>query len=262
MSKTEVYDGEINVEDLRKFFQEKNDFTTMPTWDAGELDETQAEFRKFVLEQMNKSWDEVAKKKGMKYQSWNYTNDAPTELLKNRIGEIVAENVFKIAADECKLREILATFLPPAVRSGKSADEILDNVMALMMEVVNYPEIVDAQYEYSCDEDFRNTGTLNYAKETHDEHYNHSEAGLKKVSLEDIESLPPLEDDALEQLLSKFAVEAALSVLNERERMILKMLLEDHTQAEIAKKLGVSQSCVSKLIKKIGKKMDTAFVNT
>lgn len=95
MSKTEVYDGEINVEDLRKFFQEKNDFTTMPTWDTGELSENQAEFREFILKYMNKSWDDVAKRKGMKYQSWNYTDDAPSELLKHRIGEIVAENVLR-----------------------------------------------------------------------------------------------------------------------------------------------------------------------
>ena len=259
MSKTEVYDGEINVEDLRKFFQEKNDFTTMPTWDTGELSENQAEFREFVLKYMNKSWDEVAKRKGMKYQSWNYTDDAPSELLKHRIGEIIAENVFKIAADECKLRETLAAFLPPVVESGQSADEILDNVMSLMMEVVSYPEIVDAQYKYSCDEDFRNTRKLSYAKDAHDEHYNHSEAGLKKVSMEDIKKEQLAANDELEQVISQFAVESILSAFDDRERTIIKMLLEDATQVEIATKLGVSQSCVSKLVKKIGEKMEAAF---
>jgi len=42
MPKREIYDGEISVEGLRNFFQEKNDFTNMPTWDVGELNEDQA----------------------------------------------------------------------------------------------------------------------------------------------------------------------------------------------------------------------------
>ena len=70
MPKREIYDGEISVEGLRNFFQEKNDFTNMPTWDVGELNEDQAEFREWILGYLNKSWNATAKKKGMKYQSW------------------------------------------------------------------------------------------------------------------------------------------------------------------------------------------------
>lgn len=45
MSKKEIYDGEISVEGLRNFFQEKNDFTNMPTWDVHDLMIEQGSFR-------------------------------------------------------------------------------------------------------------------------------------------------------------------------------------------------------------------------
>ena len=77
--------------------------------------------------------------------------------------------------------------------------------------------------------------------------------------MEDIKKEQLAANDDLEQVISKFAVESILSAFDDRERTIIKMLLEDATQTEIAAKLGVSQSCVSKLVKKIGEKMEAAF---
>ena len=260
MSKKEVYDGEISVEGLRKFFQEKNDFTNMPTWDVGELDEDQAEFREIIFGYLNKVWDEAAKRKGMKYRSWNYTKNAPTELLRNRIGDIVAESMLRIANDDDKLEELTEKFVLPALQSGKDGDEVLGNVMSLLMDTVNYSEIAKAQREFSCDEDFRDTKRTNYAKEDHNKRYNHSEAEqLKKVSLEELPEDLASEDDQIGQLISKIMVETVLNSFEERERKLVEMKLYGYTQAEIAKELGLSQSYVSKLEKKIGERLKTAF---
>lgn len=260
MSKTEIYDGEISVEGLRKFFQEKNDFTSMPTWDVGKLDEDQAEFREWIFGYLNKSWDEAAKKKGMKYRSWNYTKDAPTELLRNRIGDIIAENVLKIAMDEDKLREVTETFIVPAWLSGKNGDEILGNVMSLLLDTMNYSEIANVQKEFSCDEDFSNTKRTNYAKEDHNKRFNHTEAEqLKKVRLEELPEDLASEEDQIGQLISKIMVETVLNSFDERDRKIVEMKLYGYTQAEIATELGLSQSYVSKLEKKIREKLKTDF---
>ena len=260
MPKKEIYDGEISVEGLRKFFQEKNDFTSMPTWDVGKLDEDQAEFREWIFGYLNKSWDETAKKKGMKYRSWNYTKNAPTELLRNRIGDIIAENVLKIAMDEDKLREVTETFIVPAWLSGKDGDEILGNVMSLLLDTMNYSEIANVQKEFSCDEDFSNTKRTNYAKEDHNKRFNHTEAEqLKKVRLEELPEDLASEEDQIGQLISKIMVETVLNSFDERDRKIVEMKLYGYTQAEIATELGLSQSYVSKLEKKIGEKLKTDF---
>lgn len=256
MSKTEIYDGEISVEGLRNFFQEKNDFTNMPTWNVGELNEDQAEFREWILGYLNKSWDATAKKKGMKYQSWNYSGDAPTELLKRRIGEIVAENMFKLACEDNKLEQLIETFYPAALESGLSSDEILGNVMSLLMETMNYGEIAKAQRQHSCDEDFSNTKKQNYARQDHDKRYNHTQAKeLTKVPFDEIPESTMAAPEMLEKVLYDLAIEQICKGLDEKESTVVKMLWENATQAEIAEKLGVTQGAISKMIARLREKL-------
>ncbi|MBP5605462.1 MAG: sigma-70 family RNA polymerase sigma factor, partial [Ruminiclostridium sp.] len=96
--------------------------------------------------------------------------------------------------------------------------------------------------------------------EDHNKRYNHSEAEqLKKVSLEELPEDLASEDDQIGQIISKIMVETVLNSFEERERKLVEMKLYGYTQAEIAKELGLSQSYVSKLEKKIGERLKTAF---
>lgn len=256
MSNKEIYNGEISVEGLRKFFQEKNDFTNMPTWEVAKLDEDQAEFREWILGYMNKSWDATAKNKGMKYQSWNYSGDAPTELLKRHIGDIVAENMFKMACEDNRIEEVLETFYPAALELELNADEILGNIMSLLMETINYGEIAKAQRQYSCDEDFSNTKKQNYAKQDHDKRYNHTQAKeLTKVPFDEIPESTMASPEMLEKVLYDIAIEQVCNGLDEKESTVVKMLWENAAQEEIAEKLGMTQGAVSKMISRLREKL-------
>lgn len=82
---------------------------------------------------------------------------------------------------------------------------------------------------------------------------------LKKVRLEDLPEDLASEEDQIGQLISKIMVETVLNSFDERDRKIVEMKLYGYTQAEIATELGLSQSYVSKLEKKIGEKLKTDF---
>ena len=132
--------------------------------------------------------------------------------------------------------------------------------MSLLLDTMNYSEIANVQKEFSCDEDFSNTKRTNYAKEDHNKRFNHTEAEqLKKVRLEELPEDLASEEDQIGQLISKIMVETVLNSFDERDRKIVEMKLYGYTQAEIAKELGLSQSYVSKLEKKIGEKLKTDF---
>ncbi|MBP5604172.1 MAG: hypothetical protein J6X60_01325, partial [Ruminiclostridium sp.] len=206
---------------------------------------------------LNKSWDAAAKKKGMNYQSWNYTADAPTELLKRRIGEIVAENIYKLACEDNKLGQLIETFYPAAIESGLSADEILGNVMSLLMETMNYRAITESQKEHSCDEDFRNTKRLNYAKDAHEKRYNHIQAKkLAKVPMDETIESQAAAPEMLERVLYDLAIEHVCKDLDDTESIVIKMLWDNATQQEIAKELGMTQSAVSKMIVRLREKLE------
>ena len=101
---------------------------------------------------------------------------------------------------------------------------------------------------------------INYAKEDHNKRFNHTESEqLKKVRLEELPEDLASEEDQIGQLISKIMVETVLNSFDERDRKIVEMKLYGYTQAEIAKEIGLSQSYVSKLEKKIGEKLKTDY---
>ena len=66
----------------------------------------------------------------------------------------------------------------------------------------------------------------------------------------------PCEDDPCEDMMNRMVLEEMLSKLDKKERQLIYMrYYQDKTQTEIAGILGVSQVQVSRLEKKILKKM-------
>lgn len=115
--------------------------------------------------------------------------------------------------------------------------------------------------ELSCDEDFNPNKALNYPKMDHDRKWNHSRAKIKVESLDEISKRSPNGEPP--QIPDKTNIETAADIhilleqlienSTEQEREIIKLLSEGYNQSEIARTLGVSQSTISRKIKKFKK---------
>ncbi|MCM1487424.1 MAG: helix-turn-helix domain-containing protein [Firmicutes bacterium] len=126
------------------------------------------------------------------------------------------------------------------------------------METVNIKAITEISNEYSDDRDFNDSNIVNYPKMDHNKKWNHTRSKIKTESLD--EMLENDENDIAEQDFDTESIAVFNVILkeiiekaDEQEKQIIKMLSEGHTQAETAKKLGVSQGTVSKKIDKIRK---------
>ena len=107
---------------------------------------------------------------------------------------------------------------------------------------------------------------MNYPKMDHDKKWNHTRAKLKVESLDEIAERSPTGE--LPQIADKTNIETMADIhilieklrdsANEQESAIIKLLSEGYNQSEIAQKLGVSQSTVSRKISKFKQFLSTA----
>lgn len=250
----------ITLEYLREFFHE-NDFSTMPVKDPSEYDEKELGLYNKVLKLVNAEWKTISKSVGLTHPQDCYSKDYPPELIRDRVQRIIADNVVKICGNKKYFWNMLWHFIVPMILKRKNGEEALHNTTNALMQTLDIEGLSKSTKNFLCDEDFNPNKASNYPKMDHDRKWNHSRAKIKVESLDEIAERSPTGEPP--QIPDKVDVEAAADIhilieqlvdsASDQERRIIRLLSEGYNQSEIARKLGVSQSTISRKIKKFKK---------
>ncbi len=250
----------ITLDKLREAFH-SNDFSTLPVKDPSEYNEKELKLYNKVLKLVNAEWKTISKSMGLTHPQDCYSKDYPPELIRERVQRIIADNVVKLRNDKKAFWNVIKKFVFPMVLKRKSSDKALHNTTNALMQTLDIDGLSKSAKEFSCDEDFNPNKALNYPKMDHDKKWNHTRARVKVESLDELAERSPTGEHP--QIPDKTNVEATADIhilvenllgsSSEQERKIICLLSEGYNQSEIAKRLGVSQSTVSRKVSKFKK---------
>lgn len=253
---------QITVGMLREYFHE-NDFSTMPVKDPSEYTEDELELYNVVLEHINAEWQEISKSFGLNHPQDCYSKDFPPELIRDRMQRIVADQVIKISNDEKVLGNIMEEIIFPELIvdvvddnllfSEEIADEALHNTVNALMQTLDIGSLAETAKKMSCDEDFNPNKALNYPRMDHYKKYYHSRSSIKVNSLDEyIDEGNDAEGDIDIELMADvhILIEKLRESVSEQEKEIIDLLSAGYYQREIAQRLGVSQSAISRKVTK------------
>lgn len=246
----------ITLDKLKETFH-SNDFSTMPVKDPSEYSEKELALYNRVLKLVNAEWKTISKSLGLTHPQDCYSKDYPPELIRERVQRIIADNVVRLCSNKRTFWNMLWHFIAPMFLKGKNADEALHNTTNALMQTLDIEGLSKSAKEFSCDEDFDPNKALNYPKMDHDKKWNHTRTRVKIESLNELTERSPNGEPP--QIPDKTNVEATVDIhilienlldsVTEQEREIIGLLSDGYTQTEIAKRLGVSQSTISRKVK-------------
>lgn len=252
----------LTLDRLREFFHE-NDFSTMPVKDPSEYTEDELELYNVVLKHINAEWQEISKSLGLNHPQDCYSKNFPPELIRDRMQRIIADHVIKICNDEKVLENIMEDFIFPQIVVGiedddilfseELADEALHNTVNALMQTLDIGGIAETAKKMSCDEDFNPNKALNYPRMDHYKKRNHTRSAIKVDSLDEYveEGNDTAGDIDVESTADvHILIEKLRESASEQEKEIIALLSAGYNQREIAQKLGVSQSTISRKVTK------------
>ena len=258
MPKDLLNEEEITIEKLRKQFQ-KNDFTKTALKSYSEYTLEEVEFHNEIRSYIHDYWRDILKEFGIKNPEACFSKNYPPELVREYFEKLVADIIISMQHDEKAFEIIVKTFVAPILAQencDELADRYLHNTVNALMQTVDIIGLAEVSKDYSCDEDFSKSQNTNYPKIDHDRKWNHTRSKIKTESLDellenDVEDIAQQELDIESVAITNVTLKEIIENANEQEKQILKLLSVGHTQAEIAKELGISQSTVSKKLAKI-----------
>lgn len=150
-------------------------------------------------------------------------------------------------------------------------DVLLKHMVGLLMNTMDVQSLIEIALANPVAEDFNYKNPSNYAKRDFEKSWYHTRTA-KTISLDEITEKADLSSgveisdavDVEEVCIATIAAEEFLNSLDETDKKIVDMLVKKFTQAEIANEVGLSQSAVSRRLKKIvalGKEFEKNFSN-
>lgn len=247
----------ITLDKLREYFH-NNDFSTLPVKDTSEYNEKELKLYNRVLKLVNAEWKSISKSLGLTHPQDCYSKDYPPELIRDRVQRIIADNIVKLCGNKRTFWNMLWHFIVPMFLKEKNGDEALHNTTNALMLTLDIEGLSKSSKKFSCDEDFNLNKSINYPRMDHIKKWKHTRAKMKVESLDEISERSPNGEPP--QIPDKVNVETAADIhilienlidsSSEQEREIIGLLSEGYTQSEIAERLSVSQSTISRKIKK------------
>lgn len=139
-----------------------------------------------------------------------------------------------------------------------NSDDLLKHMVGLLMNTMDVQSLIEIALANPVAEDFNRKNPLNYAKRDFERSWYHTRTA-KTISLDEITEKADFSSGA--EISDVIDIEAAgiaaisteefLNTLDETDKKIVDMLVKKFTQAEIAEVVGLSQSAVSRRLKKI-----------
>ena len=250
----------INLDSLRELFH-NNDFSTLPVKDPSEYSGKELKLYNRVLTLVNAEWKTISKSMGLTHPQDCYSKNFPPELIRERVQRIIADNVVKLRNDKKAFWNVIKKFVLPMILKRKSSGKALHNTTNALMQTLDIEGLSKSAKDFSCDEDFNPDKALNYPKMDHDKKWNHTRSRVKVGSLDELAERSPNGEPP--QIPDKTNVESAADIhilvenllesSSEQEREIIGLLSKGYNQSEIAERLGISQSTVSRKVSKFKK---------
>lgn len=268
MPKDLLAEKEITLKKLQEQFQ-NNDFTQTALRSYSEYSVEEMEFHNEIRSYIHEHWTEILKDFGIKNPMSCFSTDYPPELIREYLERLIADIVISVKRDERAFENIWNIFVAPIFEQqncDELADQYLHNIVETLMKTVNIKELAEVSKEYSADEDFSKSRNTNYPKMDHNKKWNHARSKIKTESLDmllenDEEIITQGQLDPELMAVTNVTLKEIIDDADEQEKKIIAMLAEGFKQSEIASRLGISQSAVSKKIGKIKNKMSSACEN-
>lgn len=152
-----------------------------------------------------------------------------------------------------------------------NSDDLLKHMVGLLMNTMDVQDLIEIALANPVAEDFNRKNQSNYAKRDFEKAWYHTRTA-KAISLDEIIEKVDLSSgaeksdvvDVEEVGIATITAEEFLNTLDETDKKIVDMLVKKFTQAEIADEVGLSQSAVSRRLKKIsalGKELEKNISN-
>jgi len=185
--------------------------------------------------------------------------DNPLMVMRNNVEDLVSDGVVKLINDQNTATAILEQFDREDEDFDEKADTFLHTAVTTMLNVMDYPKIVEAIFGATDEHDYSKNGRTNFRAKDHEDHWYHTDAGVEVVYVPDYSEytdLPDLENETERKVLTKIVLEDFVKSLNETDRKILQMKIDGCTQREIANVVGYTNNgAVSKRMKIMKKRL-------
>lgn len=256
------------LDELKAFFK-KHDWSAAKISEPSSRDADKVAEMNEIRKIMDAEFERLAREKGLGAASKYFENKIkvkgeggnvfenqgnPLLELRDSTEDLVSDAVYEIAVNHGDILDAIFSrfdFADPDFQ--QKADAFLQNAIGTMLDVMEYGKLAKLIHEMSAFEDFNPNIRPNFRAEDHERRWYHLDT--KHPTLPDPDFNEQLHDPnpgPEEQAIANVAVEEYWKSLNQKDRRILKMLMNGYTQKEAAEAVGIANnSGVSKRLAKL-----------
>ena len=256
------------LDELKAFFK-KHDWSAAKISELSSRDADKVAEMNEIRKIMDAEFEKLAREKGLGAASKYFENKIkvkgeggnvfenqgnPLLELRDSTEDLVSDAVYEIAVNHGDILDAIFSrfdFTDPDFE--QKADAFLQNAVGTMLDVMEYEKLAKLIHEMSAFEDFNPNIRPNFRAEDHERRWYHLDT--KHPTLPDPDFNEQLHDPnpgPEEQAIANVAVEEYWKSLSQKDRTILKMLMNGYTQKEAAEAVGIANnSGVSKRLAKL-----------